>query len=100
MLKNVIDALRDEFLAAQPNSNTEQLDLFCSFAKKWLADKRVIGVGQAPEGFAIRLADMSEFLLTSTEDLSSPDTAVGISGSVGRSDRTVVNNSSVNVTGR
>jgi hypothetical protein len=102
MTKNaLIDEVRDAFMAQQVDQDAAR-DLvysFCAFANSWLNDKRVIGVGQTVEGFAVRVADGSEYLLTVSPELVDVGTSVSISGLAGRGDRVSVNNTQVQITG-
>lgn len=102
MAKNaLIDEVRDAFMAQQtdPDAARNLIYSFCAFANSWLNDKRVIGVGQTVDGFAVRLADGNEYLLTNSPETTDTGAAVSISGLAGRGDRVIVDNAQIHVTG-
>lgn len=102
MAKNaLIDEVRDAFMAQQVDQDAARglVYSFCAFANSWLNDKRVIGVGQTVEGFAVRVADGNEYLLTIAPDTVDAGTSVSISGIAGRGDRVPVDNTQINITG-
>ena len=100
MIPNLVEKISADFAAAHPDVPADFVNSFTEFAKNWLDKKQVIGVGQTTDGFAIRFADLSEAILSGGYDASAIGGAVSISGAVGRSDRTVVDNSSFGITGR
>jgi hypothetical protein len=102
MAKNaLIDEVRDAFMAQQVDqaASRDLVYSFCAFANSWLNDKCVIGVGQTVEGFAVRVADGNEYLLTVSPETADASTSVSISGIAGRGDRVRVDNTQIQITG-
>lgn len=99
MTENLIDRIKTDFFEA--GGCPTAVDEFCAFAKNWLEQKQAIGVGNAPAGFTVLFADRSEALLADAPNVeSNSGFAVALGGTPGRSDRTLVDNSGVNITGR
>jgi hypothetical protein len=97
---NLVDEVSVDFIAKNPDADKAAIASFGQFFKDWLAQKKVIGVGQTVDGFSVRFADSTEAILYGEAADVLDNFAVSISGSVGRSDRTVVDNSSFNITGK
>lgn len=100
----LLDAIREDFLTAHPDSGQSDVAMFCAFAADWLANAGILGVGHTANGLALRMRDGSEKLLVTLETaLDAADTpAVGI-GTGGTSARQGIGGGeapSVRITGR
>ena len=59
--KEIFDQILSDFVAANPDQiDNALLKDFCAYAKKWFADKGVVGVAQTTAGFALRFANGDE----------------------------------------
>jgi hypothetical protein len=99
MTSNLVDAVVADFLTKNDSVDSAAVSSFCQFFKDWLAQKKIIGIGQTTDGFSVRFADNSEKILYSADSTTADSFAVAISGSAGKSDRTAVDNSSFRITG-
>ena len=98
----LLDAIRDSYTAKYPDMPADAITHFCEFAKNWLLEKGVIGVGQTTEGFSIRFADASEILfVNNTQPADEPSSPMAITGLASRRQNVMPDTSrSVNITGR
>jgi len=59
--KEIFDQILSDFVGENPAQNdNDLLKDFCAYAKKWFADKGVVGVAQTTAGFALRFANGDE----------------------------------------
>lgn len=63
----LLNAIRDDFLAAHIDMAPPSVDAFCAFAAEWLAKAGIVGVGHTASGLALRFGDGSEKLLFSQD---------------------------------
>lgn len=99
----LVDAIREDFLASGAAVDTCTLAAFCDFATDWLDKKGVQGVGMQDAGLALRFADGSQLgLITPDVQSTTADTpAVGINAPQRIDPRTILGDSpSVGITGR
>lgn len=84
----LLDAIREDFLAAGHIVDTCTLAAFCDFAADWLAKAGVVGVGHTASGLALRLADGTEKVLISVDapltSVDTPAVAIGRGGNSAR----------------
>lgn len=99
MTPNLVDEVSADFLRKNTDADAGLVAAFSQFFKDWLAQKKIIGIGQTTDGFSVRFADNAEAVLYASQNEFADSFAVGISGSVGKSDRTIVDNSSFRITG-
>lgn len=100
MTPNIVDEVSADFLRDNSNADASLIAAFGQFFKDWLEQKKIIGVGQTTDGFSVRFADNSEAILYGKAAEIADSFAVGISGAIGKSDRTIVDNSSFRITGK
>lgn len=99
MTPNLVDEVSVDFLRKNTDVDTELVKAFSQFFKAWLEQKKIIGIGQTTDGFSVRFADNTEAVLYAAQNEFADSFAVGISGAMGKSDRTIVDNSSFRITG-
>lgn len=85
MLKSeLLDAVREDFFVAHPDTPAEPVTNFCNYVVSWLAKTGVVGVGHTPDGIALRLADGRElgllFLDAAPSTADTPAVSIASSG--------------------
>lgn len=61
----ILDAIREDYLVANPDADAAKVEKFCAYVVEWLAKTGIVGVGHTANGLALRLGDGSEKLLFS-----------------------------------
>jgi hypothetical protein len=97
---DLLTSLSEEYARAHSDADIAAVNAFCVFARDWLQQRGVIGVGHTTEGISLRFADNTEFQLVSVESGTDVGGAFSITGQAGKSDRVSVNSNSVSITGR
>lgn len=100
----LLDAIREDFLATGPDLGRGAIDEFCSFAADWLAKAGILGVGHTANGLALRMRDGSEKLLVAIDTEPSvadtPAVGIGVGGVSARQGIGGGESPSVRITGR
>ena len=79
----LLEEIREAYLAANPDVAVGPVDDFCAFFTAWLAKTGVLGVGHTPNGLSLRLGDGAERLLFDQEpvQLSADTPAIQLASS-------------------
>jgi hypothetical protein len=100
--KELLSAIRNDFIEKSGEDAKTAVEQFCSFANTWLVSRGVVGLGQTTDGFAIRFADGSEYILAAnTREEPQPGAPLSITGMESRNQRVMPDTTrSFNITGR
>lgn len=98
----LVDAIRDDYLASHTEVVVSQVDDFCQYIVSWLSDKGLVGLGHAVNGISVRTADGGEIELLSYDMTPgvADSPAVTITSSRGTTKPMLGNSPDFGITGR